>query len=137
MLSLQVSSVIMTVDVQGFFAENGKHLSCRRSMHRKAKTNAILGIGNWLVATFFAQISPIALGNIGWKFYFVFVAFNIAITFPVVFFFFKETNQVSLEDIDLLFGERALGALPADLHKEGALEVLPKTVDAEVPDIKV
>ncbi|TVY25685.1 MFS glucose transporter [Lachnellula hyalina] len=107
-------------------------------MQIRARGNAFAtGIGNWLVATFFAQISPIALGNIGWKFYFVFVAFNIAITFPVVFFFFKETNQVSLEDIDLLFGERALGALPADLHKEGALEVLPKTVDAEVPDIKV
>jgi hypothetical protein len=26
---------------------------------------------------------------------------------------------VSLEDIDLLFGERALGTLPDDLHKEG------------------
>jgi len=24
------------------------------------------GIGNWLVSTFFAQISPIALGDIGW-----------------------------------------------------------------------
>jgi hypothetical protein len=41
------------------------------------------------------------------------------VTFPVIFFFFKETNQVSLEDIDLLFGERALGTLPDDLHKEG------------------
>lgn len=30
---------------------------------------------------------------------------------------FKETKQVSLEEIDLLFGERALGTLPADLHK--------------------
>lgn len=41
------------------------------------------------------------------------------VTFPVIFFFFKETNQVSLEDIDLLFGERALGTLPDDLHKDG------------------
>ena len=29
------------------------------------------GIGNWLVSTFFSQISPIALGSIGYKFYFV------------------------------------------------------------------
>ncbi len=34
-----------------------------------------------------------------------------------MFFFFKETKQVSLEDIDLLFGERALGTVPDDLHK--------------------
>jgi hypothetical protein len=100
----------------------------------RARGNAFAtGIGNWLVATFFAQVSPIALGKIGWKFYFVFVAFNIAITFPVIFFFFKETKQVSLEDIDLLFGERALGALPADLHKEGAIELQPgaEHVEAE------
>ena len=98
----------------------------------RARGNAFAtGIGNWLVATFFAQISPIALGHIGWKFYFVFVAFNIAVTFPVVFFFFKETKQVSLEDIDLLFGERALGALPNDLHKEGGVEIQPEAHEAE------
>jgi hypothetical protein len=57
------------------------------------------------------------MGHIGWKFYFVFVAFNVVITFPVIFFFFKETTKVSLEDIDLLFGERALGMLPHNLNK--------------------
>lgn len=31
------------------------------------------GIGNWLVATFWTQVSPIALGELGWKFYFLFV----------------------------------------------------------------
>lgn len=88
-------------------------------MQIRARGNAFAtGIGNWLVATFWAQISPIALGKIGWKFYFLFVAFNICVTLPVVFFFFVETTKVSLEDIDLLFGEgRALGTLPNDLHK--------------------
>jgi len=38
------------------------------------------GIGNWLVSTLFAQISPIALGKIGWKYYFVFASFNILVT---------------------------------------------------------
>ena len=51
------------------------------------------------------------------------LAFDILITIPVVFFFFKETKQVSLEDIDLLFGERALGTLPDDLHKGGPTEL--------------
>ena len=37
-------------------------------------------------------------------------------TFTVVLFF-KETKQVSLEDVDLLLGERALGTLPDDMHK--------------------
>ena len=88
-------------------------------MQIRARGNAFAtGIGNWLVATFFAQISPIALGHIGWKYYFVFVAFNVLVTFPVIFLFFKETKRVSLEDVDLLFGERALGTLPENLNKD-------------------
>lgn len=98
----------------------------------RARGNAFAtGIGNWLVATFFAQVSPIALGDIGWKFYFIFVAFNVVITFPVIFLFFKETKQVSLEDIDLLFGERALGTLPDDLHKGGAMEMQTGAAEIE------
>jgi len=92
-------------------------------MQIRARGNAFAtGIGNWLVSTFWNQVSPIALGQLTWKFYFIFAAWNLVVTFPIVFFFFKETNQVSLEDIDLLFGERALGTLPDDLHK-GDVEV--------------
>jgi len=40
------------------------------------------------------------------------------ITFPTIWFLFKETKGLSLEDIDLLFGDRALGALPENLEKE-------------------
>lgn len=54
----------------------------------------------------------------------VFVAFNIVVTIPTIFFWFKETNQRSLEDIDLLFGERALGTLPNNLEKHDVDEAL-------------
>jgi hypothetical protein len=68
----------------------------------------------------------------------LFTAWNIVITFPVVFFFFKETKQVSLEDIDLLFGERALGTLPDDLTKGGldapAVAVEHHEMDAKAQD---
>lgn len=87
-------------------------------MQIRARGNAFAtGIGNWLVSTFWSQVSPIALDHLGWKFYFLFVAWDVVVTLPVVYFFFKETKQVSLEDIDLLFGERALGTLPDDLSK--------------------
>jgi len=59
-------------------------------------------------------------------------ACNICVTFPIVFFFFKETKQVSLEDIDLLFGERALGTLPPDLHKQALPEIEHSPVATEV-----
>ncbi|KAF2203559.1 general substrate transporter [Delitschia confertaspora ATCC 74209] len=80
------------------------------------------GIGNWLVSTIWSQVSPIGLGELTYRFYFVFVAFNICVTFPVVFFFFKETKQMTLEEIDLLFGDRALGQLPEDLTQKEVRE---------------
>jgi MFS family permease len=98
-------------------------------------------IGNWLVGTVWSQVSPIGLGKITYKFYFIFVAFNICVTFPTIFFMFKvrptshssmihnsnypqETKQMSLEEIDLLFGERALGTLPDNLdHKHRDIEL--------------
>ncbi|GIZ37632.1 hypothetical protein CKM354_000107500 [Cercospora kikuchii] len=89
-------------------------------MQIRGRGNAFAtGIGNWLCATFISQISPTALGDIGWKFYFIFVAFNIVITIPVIWIFFKETNGLSLEGIDLLFGEgRAMGTLPTVIGEE-------------------
>jgi len=88
------------------------------------------GIGNWLVSTLFSQVSPIALGAIAWKYYFVFAAFNVVITFPTVYFVFKETNQISLEEIDLLFGERALGTLPDDLDEKHQQEIIHSDLKA-------
>ncbi|KAH9871157.1 hypothetical protein J1614_006732 [Plenodomus biglobosus] len=73
------------------------------------------GIGNWLVGTVWSQVSPIGLGAITYQFYFIFVAFNLCITLPTIWFFMKETKQLTLEEIDLLFGDRALGTLPDDL----------------------
>jgi MFS family permease len=88
-------------------------------MQIRARGNAFAtGMGNWLVSTFWAQLSPMALLELDWKFYFLFVSWNLVITLPIVFFFFKETKQISLEDIDLLFGERAPGPLPKDVTNE-------------------
>ena len=39
------------------------------------------------------------------------------VTLPVLIIFFKETKGMSLEEIDLMFGGRALGTLPSDLEK--------------------
>ncbi|KAK3367676.1 general substrate transporter [Podospora didyma] len=102
-------------------------------MQIRARGNAFAtGIGNWLVSTFWSQVSPIALDALAWKFYFLFVAFNILVTIPVVFFFFKETKQLSLEEIDLLFGDRALGTLPDDLDKGEVVH--PEELSAEKSD---
>lgn len=84
-----------------------------------------------------SQVSPIAIGAIGWKFNLVFIAFNVCVTFPTILFVFKETKKLSLEEVDLLFGERALGTLPTELgdlkqvggakHDETTVSVEQKT----------
>lgn len=54
------------------------------------------GFGNWLVGTVWSQVSPIGLGRAEWKFYFIFVAFNLVVTFPCIFFFYKVSLHAKL-----------------------------------------
>ncbi|BCS21906.1 sugar porter family MFS transporter [Aspergillus puulaauensis] len=89
-------------------------------MQIRGKGNAFAtGIGNWAVSTLWSQVSPIALGKIGWKFYFLFAGWNLVVTIPTIYLLFMETKQKTLEEIDLLFGGRALGTLSNDLSGKG------------------
>lgn len=56
---------------------------------------------NWLVTLLFNQVSPIALNNIGWRFYFLFVATNF-VSAGILFILYPETSGKSLEEIDLV-----------------------------------
>lgn len=48
---------------------------------------------------------------------------DLVVTLPTVFFVFKETKGVSLEEMDLLFGERVFGDLQGDGEKHGELQI--------------
>jgi hypothetical protein len=46
-------------------------------MQIRGKGNAFaVAIGNWAVSTLWNQVSPIALGKLQWRFYFVFVTWS-------------------------------------------------------------
>lgn len=45
------------------------------------------------------------------------LAFNLVVTLPTLIVMFEETKGKSLEEIDLMFGDRALGNLPTDIEK--------------------
>ncbi|RAH42504.1 sugar porter family MFS transporter [Aspergillus brunneoviolaceus CBS 621.78] len=59
---------------------------------------------NWSVNLIFAQFSPTALTNIGFRYFYVFFVFNI-IAMICYIFFFPETKGKTLEQMDALFGD--------------------------------
>ncbi|KAH8897313.1 general substrate transporter [Thozetella sp. PMI_491] len=71
----------------------------------RAKTNSISVSVNNIAGLVVAEVSPIALAAIGFKFFYVFVAADI-IAALVYYFFYPETSKLTLEEIDVLFGDQ-------------------------------
>lgn len=59
---------------------------------------------NWIFNYMVVQVTPVAIGNIGYKFYIVFAVLNTA-WLPVIYFFFPETKGMELEEVDRLFAK--------------------------------
>jgi len=59
---------------------------------------------NWLFNILFSQVSNLAIQNVSWKFYILFICLN-AIDFVVIALFFPETKGKSLEDMAQVFGD--------------------------------
>lgn len=68
--------------------------------------NSITTFTNWTVNLVFAQVSPIALSSIGFRYFYVFFVFNL-IAMLCYIFFFPETQGKTLEQMDSLFGDEA------------------------------
>ena len=89
-------------------------------MHIRAEGMA-LGMSALYLADIIVLVAgPIALDKIKWKFFLVFII-PTAIEWLCVFFFFPETKQRSLEDINAAFGETVAvhyyGATPEELEE--------------------
>lgn len=50
------------------------------------------------------EITPIGIESLGWQFYIIWTVFNAAFV-PIVYLFYPETSDRTLEDIDRLFRE--------------------------------
>lgn len=57
---------------------------------------------NWLINYMIAEVTPIGIANLGYKFWIIW-AVICASFIPIVFFFYPETANRSLEDIDKFF----------------------------------
>lgn len=79
----------------------------------RAKGSSISTASNWIVNYAVVQITPIAIANIGYKFYVIFAILNASFILPI-YFFLPETAGLKLEEVDLLF---AKGDFAARIHE--------------------
>lgn len=70
---------------------------------RLALTLSAGAASQWLFNFVMSQITPHAVANIGWRTFLMFAIFNFA-NIAYVWFFIKETNGKSLEEMEVVFG---------------------------------
>jgi hypothetical protein len=79
----------------------------------RAKGNSLSTFTNWTLNLVFAQISPSALSNIGFKYFYVFFIFGVIATVCYAIFY-PETKGRTLEQMDELFGDQLVPHALAD-----------------------
>ncbi|KAI5118100.1 hypothetical protein M0805_005207 [Coniferiporia weirii] len=60
---------------------------------------------NWALNVLFSEASPIAMANVAWKFYVLFIVLNF-VSFITILVFFPETKGKTLEDMAEIFGDQ-------------------------------
>lgn len=71
----------------------------------RARGNSLSTFTNWSLNLVFAQCAPIALAQMGFKFFYFFFAFNL-VAVACYIFVYPETRGKTLEQMDQLFGDQ-------------------------------
>lgn len=93
----------------------------------RSKANAVSTCSNWLFNFTVVMITPVMVARIHWGTYLFFAALNFTFI-PVIYFFYPETANRSLEEIDLIF---AKGYVENTSYVHAA-KALPKLSDEEI-----
>ncbi|KAL1625472.1 hypothetical protein SLS56_007366 [Neofusicoccum ribis] len=93
----------------------------------RAKANAISTFTNWIFNFLIVMVTPIMLEKIKWGTYLFFAAVN-ACFFPIIYFFYPETKQRTLEEIDIIFAK----GFCEDMSYVRAAKELPYLTEAEI-----
>ncbi|KAL2131425.1 hypothetical protein VTI74DRAFT_5136 [Chaetomium olivicolor] len=74
----------------------------------RTKAAALATASNWIFTFLVVEITPVSFANVQWKTYVYFCVFNF-LFIPLIYFFYPETQNLSLEQIDRLFtGEKVM-----------------------------
>ena len=93
----------------------------------RSKANAVSTVSNWIWNFFIVMITPVLIDSIGWGTYLFFAVLN-AIFFPFIYFFYPETSQRTLEEIDLIFAK----GYTENLNYVTAAKQLPRLSQEEI-----
>ncbi|KAI0413942.1 putative MFS monosaccharide transporter [Xylaria grammica] len=84
----------------------------------RSKMVGVSAVAHYTVNVAFTQAGPTAFANIGENYYYVFVSIC-TIYLVLVYFYFPETKQKSLEEIAAAFGDRVVEVNDHDIAVEG------------------
>lgn len=79
-------------------------------LEARTRGTSISVSAHWLWNFFIVMISPVLINRIGWRTYLIFMVL-LALFIPVIYFYYPETSNLSLEDIDLIFLPTEMGGL--------------------------
>jgi hypothetical protein len=88
----------------------------------RSRGTAIGISSNWIWNFAVVMITPVIINRLQWKAYLIFMATNLAFV-PAFYFFFPETSNLRLEDIDQIFSQ---GGNPVSIAREMAKEAKVK-----------
>lgn len=93
----------------------------------RTKAAALATASNWIFTFLVVEITPVSIGNIGWRTYIYFAVFNFFFL-PLIWFFYPEVRNLSLEQVDKLFtGEKVLlHWQPSMGERQGSFALEPK-----------
>jgi predicted MFS family arabinose efflux permease len=86
-------------------------------LHLRGNGNSFAVFSMSLTNIWLSQITPQAFATLGWRFYLVFIALNIAAIF-VYWMWLPETNQLTLEEIAGAFGDEVVSSEKLHMKSE-------------------
>ncbi|KAI4867442.1 general substrate transporter [Hypoxylon rubiginosum] len=83
------------------------------SLPMRTKGAAVATMTNWITNFVVVEITPIGIQTLGWKFYIIWVVTN-ALFLPIIWLFYPETANRTLEDLDAFYRDNP----PLVLHRD-------------------
>ncbi|KAI4599134.1 hypothetical protein KJ359_002092 [Pestalotiopsis sp. 9143b] len=85
------------------------------SLPMRTKGAAAATMSDWITNFIVVEVTPVGIQNLGWRFYIVWTVTNAAFL-PILYFFYPETADRTLEDLDAYYRENPPLIVTRDSH---------------------